>query len=82
MLVLTRKAGEKILIDGGIEVCIIDVRRDGVRIGINAPSSTRIQREEVVRALEAENVAATAGGSISEHELLASLPEERQAKAR
>ena len=37
MLVLTRKAGEKIVIGDDITITILDVRGDGIRIGIDAP---------------------------------------------
>jgi carbon storage regulator len=50
MLVLTRKVGEKLLIDGGIEVVIVAVDRNKVRIGISAPPDVRVDREEIHRA--------------------------------
>jgi carbon storage regulator len=59
-LVLTRKAGEKILIEGGIVITVLEAKRDGVRIGIEAPRGVKIQREEVVRAVTEVNVAAAA----------------------
>lgn len=55
MLVLTRRIGEKLLIGDDIEVVILDSRGDGVRIGINAPQSTKIHRAEVVEAVRAAN---------------------------
>ena len=58
MLVLTRKAGEKILIGDDIVITVLDVRRDGARIGIEAPHGIKIQRDEVVRAVTEANVAA------------------------
>jgi carbon storage regulator len=58
VLVLTRKAGEKILIGDDVVITVLDVRRDGVRIGIEAPSGVKIQRDEVVRAVTEANVAA------------------------
>ena len=47
MLVLTRKAGETILIDGDIEITVVSIRGDKVRIGINAPEETRVLRGEL-----------------------------------
>ncbi|MGE0759705.1 MAG: carbon storage regulator [Pirellulaceae bacterium] len=47
MLVLTRRAGEKIVISGNICIHIVNVCGERVRIGISAPSSVRIDREEV-----------------------------------
>ena len=59
MLVLTRKAGERVLIGDDIVVTILDARGDGVRIGIDAPRGIRIQRDEVVKAVTEANQEAT-----------------------
>ncbi|MDT0156353.1 carbon storage regulator CsrA [Microbacterium sp. ARD32] len=58
MLVLTRRIGESLLIGDDIEVTLLDIKGDSVRIGINAPRETRIQRAEIVQAVVAENTAA------------------------
>ena len=55
MLVLTRKVGERVLIGDDIVVTILDVRGDGVRVGIDAPRGIRIQRDEVVQAVSEAN---------------------------
>ena len=47
MLVLTRKDGQEIVIDGRIRVTIVSVKGDRVRVGISAPPEVRIDREEV-----------------------------------
>lgn len=47
MLVLNRRCGEAILLDGGIRIVVLDADRRGARIGIEAPLETRIQREEL-----------------------------------
>lgn len=47
MLVLTRKVGEEIIIDNNIRVTITQIKGDKVRIGIDAPSDVRIDRQEV-----------------------------------
>lgn len=60
MLVLTRRIGESVLIGDEIEVTLLDIKGDSVRIGINAPRTTRIQRSEIVDAVVAENTAAAA----------------------
>lgn len=51
MLVLSRKLGEKILIEGGITITIIDIDRGKVRLGIEAPSDKRVYRSELVHAV-------------------------------
>lgn len=62
MLVLTRRIGESVLIGDEIEVTLLDVKGDSIRVGIKAPRETRIQRSEIVRAVEDENVTAAASG--------------------
>ena len=47
MLVLSRKEGEEVVIDGGITLKITEIRGGKVRIGITAPSSTGIRRAEL-----------------------------------
>ncbi|QAY60059.1 carbon storage regulator [Microbacterium protaetiae] len=60
MLVLTRRIGESVLIGGEVTVTVLDVKGDSIRIGVDAPRSTRIQRAEIVEAVSAENVSAVA----------------------
>jgi carbon storage regulator len=49
MLVLTRKNGQEVIIDGRIRITIVSVKGDRVRIGIVAPPEVRVDREEVHR---------------------------------
>lgn len=70
MLVLSRRVGEQILIGDDIVVTILDSRGDGVRIGIDAPRSTRVNRAEVVEAVRESNVAATTGDAAAEEDLI------------
>ena len=51
MLVLTRKVGEKIVIDGNITVEVVEVRGDRIRLGIVAPKETAVHRMEVYVAI-------------------------------
>jgi carbon storage regulator len=61
MLVLTRRIGETIVIDGGIRVTVAEIKGDKVRIGIEAPPSIRIDRQEVhKRRLDGEGLASSA----------------------
>ncbi|MCC3283141.1 MULTISPECIES: carbon storage regulator CsrA [Arthrobacter] len=77
MLVLTRKSGEQILIGDDIVITVLDSRGDGVRIGIDAPRGVKIQRHEVVRAVEEANVAATAEIPDAEERIKALLSSRR-----
>lgn len=47
MLVLSRKIGERIVIEPGIEIAVVDIRGSRVRIGIEAPADVSIRRSEV-----------------------------------
>jgi carbon storage regulator len=51
MLVLTRKVGETLMIGDSIRVTILDIQESQVRIGIAAPTSVPINREEVHKRL-------------------------------
>ena len=73
MLVLTRKPGERILIGDDIVITVLDARRDGVRLGIEAPKGVKIQRDEVVRAVTEANVAAAGADAAAEERIKALL---------
>jgi carbon storage regulator len=47
MLVLTRRIDEEIVIDGEIRITVLDIRGERVRLGITAPRSVRVMRQEV-----------------------------------
>lgn len=48
MLVLTRNVGEKLIIDGNIEVMVVEAGGGSVRLGIEAPKDVHIVREELL----------------------------------
>ena len=52
MLVLTRKLNQSIMIGEDIEITVVDVRGDQVRIGIAAPKSTMVHRTEVYEDIQ------------------------------
>ena len=54
MLVLSRKLGEMIVVNGDITVKVIEIGRGRVQLGICAPRETPIHREEVYRRIERE----------------------------
>lgn len=58
MLILARKPNESIIIGDQIEVSVIDIKGDQVKLGINAPKSIKVYREEVYRAIQRENIEA------------------------
>ena len=55
MLILGRRAGESIVLDGGITIVVLACERGGVRLGIQAPADVTILRGEIVQQVEAEN---------------------------
>lgn len=60
MLVLTRKKGETIMIGNQIEVKVIAVDGDQVKLGIVAPKSIKVHRSEVFEAIQQQNKEAMA----------------------
>ena len=57
MLVLTRKPGQSIMIGDGVEVQVLSVAGEKVRLGISAPRDVSIFRHEVYDRIESENSA-------------------------
>jgi carbon storage regulator len=57
MLVLTRKPGQSIMIGDGVEVQVLSVAGEKVRLGITAPRDVSIFRNEVYDRIESENAA-------------------------
>ena len=55
MLILTRKSGESITIGDDVKVTVVEVKGKQVRIGIDAPRSYTIHREEVYISIQEEN---------------------------
>lgn len=55
MLALTRKLNESIIIDNEIEISILDIKGDQVKIGINAPKSVPIYRKEIYLQIQEAN---------------------------
>ena len=55
MLILGRREGDSIIIDGGIRIVVVSCDRGGVRIGIDAPSTVKILRGEIADQVRTEN---------------------------
>jgi carbon storage regulator len=55
VLVLTRRPGESVMIGDDVVLTVLDVRSDVVRLGIEAPRSVQVHREEVYRELQKAN---------------------------
>jgi carbon storage regulator len=55
MLVLSRQVNQSIMIGDAVEITVVDIKGDKVRIGINAPSDVSVHRKEVWLAIQEEN---------------------------
>lgn len=75
MLVVTRKQDESIIISDNIEITVLEVGKDKVKIGINAPKEVKIIRSELKAAQQTNEQAAHAGAGLAE--LLKSRKEEK-----
>ena len=64
MLILSRKTDEKIMIGDNICVSVIEIRGDQVRLGVDAPKTIKVYRQEVFDAIKAENKAAAQSAAV------------------
>jgi carbon storage regulator len=60
MLILARRIGESIMIGDQVEISVVDIKGDQVKLGINAPTQVKVYRKEVYAAIQQENRAAAA----------------------
>lgn len=58
MLILTRRVGEAVVIDEEVTVTVLGVKGNQVRIGVNAPKSVSVHREEIFERIRNERAAA------------------------
>ncbi len=65
MLVLTRKLNQSIKIGDEVEITVIEVRGDQVRLGVTAPRDVAVHRKEVYLQIQQENRAASAAPEAS-----------------
>jgi carbon storage regulator len=66
VLVFTRKVDEAIIVGDGIEIKVLRVGKDGVRIGVSAPPEVTVHRREVYDQIRAANAAAAADRSAAQ----------------
>jgi len=59
MLVLTRKPNESIMIGDEVEVSIVEIKGDQVKLGITAPKAVKVHRKEIFEAIQRENIDAS-----------------------
>ena len=81
MLVLSRRVGERLFIGNDIVITIIDVRSDGVRVGIDAPREIRVTRAEIFEAVEKHNVEAASADDSALEKLRGLAPKSAPSQA-
>lgn len=64
MLVLTRKENESIMVGDEVEVKVLDLKENQVKLGIMAPRSVAVHRKEVYLAIQEENAQAASAPSL------------------
>ena len=57
MLALTRKKGESLVVNNNIEITVLEIRGDQIKIGISAPKNVPVYRKEVYLQIQKENEA-------------------------
>ncbi|MEO8481936.1 MAG: carbon storage regulator [Acidobacteriota bacterium] len=73
MLVFTRRLDEAIIIGDGIEVKVLRIGKDGVRLGVSAAPHVPVHRREVYDQIRAANAAAAAAAAASPQQLVERL---------
>jgi carbon storage regulator len=66
MLALSRKKNESIIINNNIEITVLDIRGDQIKLGITAPKEIPIYRKEVYIQIQNENKQATDAAGLEE----------------
>jgi len=79
MLVLSRQRDESIIIGDNVQITVVDIRGDKVRLGIEAPAEISVHRKEVFDAIQRENRKAA---GLSADEVPAAAPAKRSARSR
>ena len=67
MLILTRRVGETLMIGDEVTVTVLGVKGNQVRIGINAPKTVAVHREEIYQRIKGEGVAGGPADEAVEH---------------
>ena len=77
MLVLSRQRDETIMIGDDIEITVVDIRGEKVRLGITAPPHVPVHRKEVYEAIKREKVSAAAASGVPEAAKVPSLKDRK-----
>jgi|GEM_PF-125650 len=77
MLILTRKVGEAIVIDGQIAIKVLEIKGGQIKLGVEAPNHITVHRQEVLSRIQEENQKAAASGQPTDLNGLTHLIEQR-----
>ena len=81
MLALTRKKGEALVINNNIEITVLEIRGDQIKIGISAPKDVPIYRKEVYLQIQQENEAAISADGLDDMNKIGNYIKEERKKA-
>jgi carbon storage regulator len=66
MLTLSRKKGESLVVNNNIEITVLDIRGDQIKIGISAPKEVPIYRKEIYLEIQKANSASVSAEQVDE----------------
>jgi carbon storage regulator len=67
MLILTRRAGETVMIGDDVTITVLGVKGNQVRIGINAPKDVAVHREEIFERIKSEQAAGNGAAAANDN---------------
>jgi len=82
MLILTRKRGQSIVVDGEIEITVLQIQGDQARLGITAPKRVTVHRKELLEQVRAENVEAAVVDAERAGDLSQAIPQRRSPRSK
>ncbi|MGQ9631081.1 MAG: carbon storage regulator CsrA [bacterium] len=80
MLVLSRKLNESIMVGDDVEIVVVSIKGDQVKLGINAPRHIPVHRKEIYEEIQAENIAAAKADKSFIDDVLSLFKKERDTK--